>query len=128
MNIYCCACEGRVNARLTNGLEIYPHRPDLQGIPFWICDACGNSVGCHYKTKNPTAPLGNIATPEIKKARSRIHRTIDPIWRSGRISRRQLYKQISKAMGWQYHTAKVRSLEEANRVIEAVEAIERRLR
>lgn len=113
MIIYCCSCELDVNARLTNGSEVYPHREDLSKLPFWMCDYCGNSVGCHHKTSKPTTPLGCIPTPEIKKARSHIHALLDPIWQSGKISRSKLYRLVSDKVGWKYHTAKIRSIEEA---------------
>lgn len=78
--IYCCGCKADVGARLTDGREIYPHRADLAALPFWKCDACGNAVGCHHKTKERTRPLGCIPTPELKTARSHIHRVLDPLW------------------------------------------------
>lgn len=111
--LYCCGCEKDVEPRLTSGKEIYPHRSDLHLLPFWRCDACGNFVGCHHKTKNRTAPLGCIPTPELKDARKKLHALIDPIWKSGRMSRRELYAAISKEVGWDYHTAKTRTIEEA---------------
>jgi hypothetical protein len=54
MKLYCTGCEHEVEARLTNGEERYPHRPDLYELPFWKCDACSGYVGCHHKTDNPT--------------------------------------------------------------------------
>ena len=84
MNIRCCGCQKKVEARLTDGSEIYPHRKDLYSLPFWKCDVCGNFVGCHHKTKNRTRPLGCIPTPEIKNARKHIHAILDPLWQSGK--------------------------------------------
>lgn len=121
--IYCVACAHDVDARLTNGKELYPHRPDLFSFPFWRCDVCKNSVGCHHKTKNPTSPLGCIPTPELKNARSRIHALIDPIWQSGKMKRKDLYIAISKAVGWNYHTAKTKSIEEARAAYRAAQDI-----
>jgi hypothetical protein len=114
--IYCCKCEATVTARLTDGAEIYPHRQDLADLPFWKCDDCGNYVGCHHKTSNPTNPLGNIPYPELRNARQYIHLLIDPAWESGRIKRKVLYAKISDAVGWPYHTSKIRSVEEARDV------------
>jgi hypothetical protein len=111
--IYCCGCNVDVDAKLISGVDIYPHRPDLQSLPFWRCDACGNFVGCHYKTKNRTAPLGCIPTLQLKEARKILHALIDPIWQSGKIRRKDLYAAISKDLGYEYHTAKTRTLEEA---------------
>jgi hypothetical protein len=116
MEIYCCGCEGKVNARLTNGAEIYPHRLDLHEIPFWICNTCGNYVGCQHKTDNRTKPLGCIPTPEIRNARKEIHKILDPLWKSGRVSRKTLYAAISDHIGWKYHTADIRSIDEARKV------------
>ena len=58
-SIFCCGCQRKVDARLTNGEEMYPHRYDLANLPFWKCDVCQNFVGCHHKTKNRTKPLGD---------------------------------------------------------------------
>lgn len=123
--IWCCGCTIEVRARLTSGAEIYPHRRDLASVPMWRCDGCGNHVGCHWRTKEPTRPLGVIATPEIKSARQHLHRLIDPIWQSGRMRRGQLYARITDALGRQYHTAELRSVEEAREVYRIVQAIEK---
>lgn len=122
--IHCCGCDQNVKARLTDGTEIYPHREDLSGLPFWKCDACGNFVGCHHKTKNRTNPLGCIPTPEIKNARSHIHQILDPLWRNGRWSRKTLYAEIAKRMDRkEYHTAEIRTVEEAREVYRIVKSI-----
>ena len=116
MEIYCCGCQKDVSARLTDGAEIYPHRSDLKTLPFWKCDNCLNYVGCHHKTKNRTAPLGCIATKELKSARQHIHKLIDPMWQGGKMTRKELYKKLSDGLGWKYHTAKIKSIEEARQV------------
>lgn len=123
--IHCCGCNAKVSARLTNGAEIYPHRQDLSELPFWKCDECGNFVGCHHKTSNPTNPLGCIPTPEIKAARQHIHRILDPIWKQGRMERRAIYAEIAERMGRSgYHTANIRSVEEAREVYRTIQEIE----
>lgn len=116
-SIFCCGCQSDVEARLTDGREIYPHRSDLHSLPFWKCNGCGNFVGCHHKTKNRTRPLGVIPTPEIKALRSEIHCVIDPIWKSGRVGRRELYGMIAHLIGVEeYHTADIRTVEQAREV------------
>lgn len=121
MLIHCCACGHEVDARLTDGEEIYPHRADLYSLPFWKCDKCNNFVGCHHKTKDRTKPLGCIPTPEIKSARKKIHALLDPIWKSGRMRRGAIYRRISAALGSEYHTAEIRTMNEANIVLNALE-------
>ncbi|EPS5918239.1 zinc-finger-containing protein [Vibrio parahaemolyticus] len=125
--IYCCGCESEVNARLTNGKEIYPRRPDLALLPFWICDTCLNHVGCHHKTNKPTTPLGIIATPEIKNARKHIHALMDPLWKSGKIKRGKLYAMLSIRIGKTYHTGEIRTLSDARLVYRHIQAIGREI-
>ena len=126
--IYCCGCEANVDARLTDGREIYPHRPDLSALPFWKCDTCGNFVGCHHKTKDRTRPLGVIPTPEIKKARSHIHRLIDPLWQSGKMTRLGVYAALADRLGIEeYHTAELRSVEDAREAYRAGRALAREI-
>lgn len=106
-------------ARLTDGTEIYPHRPDLSALPFWRCDACGNFVGCHHKTPNRTQPLGNIPTKEIKEARKHIHRILDPLWMKApdpKAKRREIYAYLSRHLGYQYDTGEIREIDEARTV------------
>ena len=121
MTIYCVGCEKNVEARLTSGEEIYPHRHDLFRLPFWKCDGCGNYVGCHHKTNNRTRPLGNIPTYELRELRKKIHSIIDPLWRGKNISRGKLYARISAAIGYEYHTGEIKSIEEAHTVLQIVE-------
>ena len=120
MNIYCCACDKKIEARLTDGSEIYPHRIDLHNLPFWKHDECGNFVGCHHKTKNRTHPLGCIPTSEIRNARKHIHAILDPIWKSGKLSRKAIYAKLSELTGRKYHTSHIRSIEEARDVYKII--------
>lgn len=123
--IHCCGCAKKVQARLTSGREIYPHRADLASLPFWRCDTCGNFVGCHHKTADRTRPLGIIPTAEIRNARQHIHRVLDPLWKSGRFSRRGLYAKITERFGWKYHTANIRSVDEAREIYKFVQQLGR---
>ena len=121
--IYCCGCSIEVPARLTDGSEIYPHRPDLHSLPFWKCGICGNHVGCHHKTPDRTRPLGNIPTKEIREARKHIHALLDPLWRSGTMKRGAVYGKLAKQLGREYHTAEIRTVQEAREVYRAVKAL-----
>ncbi len=128
MRIWCCACQADVDARLTSGVEVYPHRVDLGALPLWKCDACGNHVGTHHKTDQPTRPLGVIPSPEVRRARMLIHDLIDPVWRSGKVRRQALYTAIGKKIGRKYHTADVRSIEDAREAYRAAQDVLRDLR
>ena len=116
MEIYCCGCGKKVVARLTDGKEVYPHREDLYSLRFWKCDVCKNYVGCH-KNGNHKTPLGNIPTKEIREKRKQIHAVLDPMWKSGRYKRKALYARLTELLGWTYHTAKIKSVEEADKIL-----------
>lgn len=128
-SIYCCGCSCKVKAQLTDGQEIYPHRPDLFSLPFWKCDACNNYVGCHHKTEERTRPLGNIPTREIMEARKHIHALLDPLWKTTKCKpkakgqRRKIYAEISKRINKEYHTGEISSIEEAREVYKIVKEI-----
>lgn len=121
--IWCCGCGDDVSARLTSGREVYPHRRDLADRPFWKCDACGNWVGCHHRTDTPTYPLGVIPTPELKRARSHVHRLIDPLWKTGKMPRSRVYALMSEKVGRRFHAAEIRSIDEARAAYRAGIAI-----
>jgi hypothetical protein len=125
--MWCCGCSTDVDARLTDGREIYPHRPDLSDLPFWKCDVCTNNVGCHHKTQDRTRPLGVISTPEMKAARQHIHALIDPIWKGGHLPRGHVYARLTAALGRQYHTADLRTLDEARSIYRAGQEIAKEL-
>lgn len=86
--------------RLTSGEEIYPHRPDLHQKSFYVCDTCTSSYcGCHPQT---TTPLGYPCGPATRKARSAAHAVIDPIWRDGLASRKDVYRDLARKMGMRH--------------------------
>ena len=121
MKIYCCGCSEKVEARLTDGREIYPHRPDLYHIPFWLCDTCGAYVGCHWKKQSEhTKPLGYLATQEIRDVRGKIHSVLDPLWKTGKIKRKDAYAEISTALGYTFHTGNIKDLAEGQRIYDIV--------
>jgi len=111
--IFCCPCNKKVKADLISGEVIYYHRPDLYDKYFYMCPNCNNFIGTHASNN---APLGIIAGKELKTARQHLHRLIDPVWQSGKITRSKLYKLISEKVGWKYHTACTRSIEECRNV------------
>lgn len=116
MKIICTGCETDVDARLTYGREMYPHRSDLASMPFWVCDECGAFVGTHWKTKDPLKPLGFLATPEVKKWRKIIHGILDPLWESRKIKRGQAYAYVSNRIGRTYHTGAIYNVEDARKI------------
>ena len=112
--VYCCNCESEMKCNLIDGDKAYPHRNDLSHLDFWQCPQCKGFVGCHGGIKK--RPLGCIPTPEIKNARSKLHELIDPLWKTGKITRGDLYRKISQYLGHEYHTAELRTIEDCRKV------------
>lgn len=125
MRIYCCNCRKEVEAQLVKGHVIYPHRPDLYKKYHYLCPLCGGYVGCH---KGTTRPLGCIPTEAIKIARKKLHAKMDPLWKSGLISRGKLYALISKELGYTYHNGNTRTVQECLRVYDIVDNIEKQVK
>lgn len=123
MLIYCCECKVYVDTRLTNGNEIYSHRKDLANIPFWKCDTCGNYVGCHHKTNEKTKPLGVIPDRKIRELRKEIHSSMDFLWKDKKISRRALYRRLTNSLGFEFHTAELKTEKDCKLVLECVSRI-----
>ena len=115
MKIYCVGCDEKVVPRITDGKEIYPHRPDLYEKKFLKCDSCGNYKAFNGKDK-PTL----IPTPELRKARREIHAILDPLWQSGKIKRGQAYAYISHRIGYPYHNEELKNIEEARKAYQIV--------
>jgi len=67
--------------------------------------------------------MGCIPTPEVRAARKRVHELIDPYWKPDKAKRKALYARLSDELGWNYHTSKIRNIEEAERVYQAATAI-----
>lgn len=105
----CCHC-GK-DARLTRGHEIYPHRPDLHGLWFWVCRDCNAYVGCHklgarvgksnHKPvySDGTLPLGTPANERLRRYRSAAHEVFDRVWKTKQVARQTAYSLMANKMG-----------------------------
>jgi hypothetical protein len=107
---------------MITGEIAYRNRHDLHHKKFWQCPVCKNFVGTHNKGTG-TKPLGCIPTKEIKNARQHIHKILDPLWKNRQMSRTEVYAKISSAIGREYHTAEIRSVDEARQIYLVVKNI-----
>lgn len=124
--IWCCQCEEGVQAVKVTGKDIYPHRKDLYDLQFWRCRTCKNYVGVHKRTG---IPLGVIPTLELRNARKLIHEKMDPLWQEDGYDRTTLYLDIAELLGMQeFHTAHIRTIEEARDAYRAVLIIVNRVK
>lgn len=102
--MYCAQCEKDVYPELVTGKTVYPQRKDLHGLTMYRCPHCKNYAGEHARV---------IPTRAIRKFRQKIHSIIDPLWRSGVVTRSWVYRNMSKAIGKDFHSGNIRSDEEA---------------
>lgn len=91
------------NAELVNGQRIYPNRPDLKHLKFWLCEPCKAYVGTHKPNCkhgfDGTDPLGRLANAELRLEKQKAHAAFDPLWKSGQMTRREAYAWLSEATG-----------------------------
>lgn len=63
----------------------------------------------------------------MKDARKHIHARLDPIWKEKRMDRKHLYARLTTVLGRQYHTADLRTLDEAREIYRAIAEIQREI-
>lgn len=84
-----------LTAAKVHGIDIYPHRPDLQSKVFYLCKGCDAYVGCHPGT---SIPLGILANAELRQAKRDAHLAFDRLWKEGRITRSKAYIVLARLM------------------------------
>lgn len=95
--------ECRDKAKLVTGAKVYPHREDLYGRTFWLCD-CGAYCGCH---PGSSQPLGTPAGPELRRLRQEVHARLDPLWRR-KMVRDDLPQSVARAAAYSWLAATLR--------------------
>lgn len=66
---------------------------------YW-CKDCDAYVGCH---QNSQQPLGTMANAELRRLRMKAHEVVDTLWKSGKMSRKEMYRLLSEKMGKTVH-------------------------
>lgn len=98
MNILCQYCSKQ--AEFVSNAEVYG-KPYGKSHMIYLCRKCDAYVGVHHN--DPERPFGQLANKDVRDARKRAHRAVDPYWKSGELSRRQVYTILSKAFGEDTH-------------------------
>jgi len=114
--IFCPYCEKE--AKLVCGKILYPHRPDLYHKFFWDCRQCDAYVGCHENSADHK-PYGIMANPPLREAKQNAHATFDPVWKNGKMKRKDAYKWLSKKLEIDYENCHIGmfNIEMCNKVI-----------
>lgn len=66
----------------------------------YFCKPCGTYVGCHNNTRKP---LGTMADKELMQWRMKAHKVFDPLWKEGKLTRRQAYNLLRNSFGKYIH-------------------------
>ena len=82
----------------------------------WWCGDCRAYVGCHQNTKKP---LGTMANAELRQWRRNTHTVIDPLWKSGKYKRSNVYRMLSDAFHQEIHIGEA-DVEGCKAIIETV--------
>lgn len=111
----CCGCP----------VEFCSHEVLYEGKEFgewpfiYYCKGCGASIGVHPYS---IFPLGTMADSATRRARSAVHAIIDPMWKSGRFLRSEVYSRMAKLTGRAtFHTGEL-SLQECHDAVAAFRA------
>lgn len=86
----CDCCAGPIE--LVDNSVLYNGRSYGAWPWVYFCQACKASVGCH---PHSVYPLGTMATPKVRQARNALHKLLDPLWRSGQMTRSKLYAEVA---------------------------------
>lgn len=87
----------------------------------WLCRDCDAYVGCHKNTKTPKGQF--LAKKDLRQARKEAHSFIDPLWKSGKMSRKRVYRYLSEAYGRQVHVGETSTPEECYGIIATAKAL-----
>ena len=66
----------------------------------YLCKDCDAYVGCHNNTR---VPFGAMANKELREWRKKTHAVVDPLWKSGRMTRKEVYKRLQEVFGEVIH-------------------------
>ena len=81
----------------------------------WWCRPCDAIVGCHQNTKTP---LGTMANAELRTWRRKAHEKIDPLWRGGGLSRKEVYSFLKNHFDREIHIGGA-DIETCKRIVSA---------
>ena len=63
--------------------------------PVWLCRDCAAWIGCK---PNTNVPLGRLADGILRRAKIEARKAFDPIWQTGRLSRREADKWLARQL------------------------------
>ncbi len=95
--IYCPYCKNV--AKWVNNREVYGKQYGKSYMCYW-CKECDAYVGCH---QNSQQPLGTMANKHLRTLRRKAHAHVDPLWKDGHMTRKEMYASLKKIFGYEVH-------------------------
>jgi len=83
----------------------------------YFCKPCGAYVGTHNNTERA---LGTMANQELRNWRKKAHTMFDPLWRDGKMTRKEAYRWLKEKTGKWIHMGES-DIETCKLVIEKIE-------
>lgn len=115
-----CPYCGKEAPWVSNELR-YGRRFGKSYMCYW-CKGCDAYVGCHHNTR---IALGTMANAELRAWRMKAHAAIDPLWKTGRLSRNDVYQKLHKWFGHEVHVGSS-DVAQCQAIIKAGEALTER--
>lgn len=97
VHIKCPYCGSR--ALLRPASVVYGEKAADPAAPYYVCaryPACDSYVAAH---KNTRLPMGTLANAELRRKRIQSHATLDRLWESGLMSKKQAYLWLQVELG-----------------------------
>ena len=86
----------------------------------YFCRPCNAYVGCHQNTRQP---LGSLANRELREWRKKAHAAFDPLWKTGKMTRKKAYRWLYDKTGKWIHMGDS-TIEDCKKVINAINSRE----
>ena len=87
----------------------------------YYCGRCGSYVGCHNNTKRP---LGTMAKKNLRRKRINAHNAIDIVWKTGKMTRTDVYKLLKNYFEKEIHIGES-NIKECEKIINFAEKLKR---
>jgi len=111
MKVICPYCNK--SAAWVPNEQVYGKRYGKSYMCYW-CKNCDAYVGCHQNSK---VALGIMANRELREWRIKVHGYIDPLWKTGRMNRREVYQKLADHFGKIIHIGES-DLETCKKILE----------
>jgi len=105
-------------AKWCDNVERYGKRYGKSYMCYW-CEPCDAYVGCHNNTQKA---LGTMANQDLRSRRMLAHSVLDPLWKSGKYNRHQVYSILKKHFGYEVHVGSSNE-EQCDKIIKFIKSL-----